>query len=252
VLLSEIINEVMLRSGQFLLNYTDFGLSTQQIWTLVHRELETYERYIPCVKKFNVHTHYCQAYDFTYDQNNIGFNNSDLENIIYGAPPTNISKLVFISGFGQFNVMLMEAWFTGQIKNIADPNHTRYPMSAPYFLKRPLLYTVQTGNWDCEALYKYAPLEITTTTDDVTTLTDVNIQGLADGTNIDPESPEILIDMVLGKFMIMLGRQRRQFKRQNQIIEMDYADLVREGEGIYKEAMESLKLGGSWWRSIQI
>lgn len=82
MLLTDIIQVLLVRSGQFIVgDLTSLCLTLDQIWAVFEQDVLNYERYFPLTKRFNITVSSSSggpglAYDFTHDLNNAGYSDT--------------------------------------------------------------------------------------------------------------------------------------------------------------------------------
>jgi hypothetical protein len=262
MLLSELVEVILCESGQFIAGDLEcIGINLKQLYKgIVIRELSTYERYRPDVYQFNrlaqptgnaeATVDFFDTSDSTgtpeprkdggiFDANHSG------HNVDPGRVPLWISQVVPVNVLTTAGILylIQETRFT----NVGEQSILHEPRTFLWHYERAkdktsgILYTTETGRLDITAAYEYHRIEMY---DVEGNLVDVEFENMEEGKD------EIFIDMVLGKFMMKIGRARRAFTLNNSPVQFDSEQLVQEGNTIYDQAKERLYEQSEWWTAI--
>jgi hypothetical protein len=132
-----------------------------------------------------------------------------------------------------------------------SPDRLVAPRTFLWRYERPVLFYSAVGTVDVKAIYDHQFIKVYN--DDETPipgqhvrLKDVNIPGIEDDPNY-----KILEDLLLGRFMQIVGRSRRAFTFNELPITTDAKEMVAEGTDIYEKAEKALYSRHKWWRAIR-
>jgi len=221
MLLTEIADHVMLESGEFIIGSMDLTLIDQtKFWNLVRRELAYYEKYKPLTRQTTI----------TCDSTTYAFPT--------GSDPDWISSIVPVgipTGMGMQNMI-------DSLVNSSDSIRNSRQFIWRY--EKPKIFVSEAGKMDVTGIYKRVT-EVLFDPNDNTVMTDVRIDDIT-------ESDSQFFNLVIGKFLIAVGRSRRAFTLQDMPIEMDASDLITEGQDIYQSAKESLQERSKWWEAVGV
>lgn len=246
ILLTELADVVMIRSGQFIVGpFENVQLDYDKFWKLCRGVIYEYQNHKPITKKFNL------------DIPQTGYRFTSPNPI-----PLWVSKVVPINGYGASS-----GFGSGGIGGSGDfaiitPHQainlargasmggaggglsSMFPQPSPFFFeyRDEVLYVSQSGMMDITAHYPYTWTE---TVDNDGKVTEVLIDG------IDP-SHDQYIELVLADFLVAVGRSRRAFTLNDLPITMDAPDLVSEGLELRDKVKEALSDRGIWYRAIGV
>jgi len=212
--LTDIVDFLMVQSGQYILQSFDKTLlSYDQLWLrIVKPELINYQKYKPVIKSFNLNL------------------NSTHHRFDDESAPEWISNVKPLEGTRSSILTIFQS---ATFSNLTVPHQLVWKYDKPNF------YCQYNGAYEITGCYKY-PLTITK--DDENKITEVDIE------NLDYELS--FLNLVLGKFLIALGKSRRSFTINDLPITMDSDSVVSEGTEIYENAKESLYEKSYWWKAI--
>ena len=250
MLLSELIDNIMSESGQFItgdlacIGFDKFKFLN----SVVINELKFYQRYRPLTFRFNR-----RADQLANGQASIFFSNQDSTGAHDGSHD---AGLVFNQRVGIFNrdPGIVPVWVSEVIPvnvltsagilyliqetrfiNVSERSILHEPRTFMWHYEKDddhgILYTTETGKMDITAHYEYPIVDII---DSMGTFLDADLKYL------DAGKDEIFLDIILGRFLITIGRSRRTFTLNNSPINFDAAELVAEGTEMVKEARERL------------
>lgn len=246
--LTEIINEILVRTGEYIVatDYTQLAqlqLDIDKIWTMVRRELLDYQKYKPLKKEFNLTIN-----SFIYRFNDDPHNGSN-------GPPSYISKCTPVGIV--LAVTAPTSWMTpNSVRSFYNLQRTIEPQMFLWNYLRdwvddqtgehtgPILCVSQLGMLDIRAHYPYT---YNVTTDKTTKkVTEVDIPEL------DSLALPLLFDMLSARFIQAVGRSRRAFTYQDLPVLTDADTLVKEGAEWYEKSRESLLNRHDWWTGIGV
>jgi hypothetical protein len=265
MLFSEIIDQILIRSGQFffVLDNPDplacLGFSREQLWkTLGKRYLAYYGRYRPLTFEFNrtaspTGTLGQSFVLFGTDSAGVNFGISDANDVwdknvgIYnrdpGMVPQFISKVqptVTLSSAGIFYLLQITSFInTGEYSRLREPR--TYIPKYERDNDRGILYVTEIGRLSVTAHYDFPYTEIT---DSVGKILDVDIKYL------EYRRDELYFDMITGIFMQSVGRSRRAFLLDGNPIVIDADALVQEGKELFEAAKIRLEETSLWYHAI--
>jgi hypothetical protein len=258
--LSEILDNIIQEAGQFIIgDLSCFGWSKEKFLnSLVINELKFYERYRPLTFRFNR-----RADQLANGQASLFFSNKDSTGAHDGSQD---AGLVFNQRVGELNrdPGLVPEWISSVIPvNVLTTAGILYLIQETRFINTSersilheprtflwhyehddnhgILYTSETGKMDITAHYKYPVIDMV---DSNGNFVDAEIKYL------DAGKDEIFLDIILGRFLVSVGRSRRLATLNNSPINFDAAELVSEGTEMMKEARERLYEQSQWWSAI--
>jgi hypothetical protein len=197
--LQEIFERVMIDSGQFLISIDEIELDVPRFKILVQHSLAFYSRYSPIVDHILVDIENSESRQFVFTESMYR----------YGIP-NYISDLIPIRISGVVPYYLRE--YDRPRSNID------IKVEFPWVYRRPILTVPTNAQFDVKAVYHHKLRNIGT---DQSPLWD--IQSISD------EDQEFF-DLVAGRFMIAIGRNRRAFTIQELPIQVDASTMVDEGK----------------------
>jgi len=208
--LQEIFDRVMIEAGQFLISSDEIELDQRKFKTLVERSLAYYSRYSPVVDHILVDIENSESRQFTFDDTMYR----------YGIPDF-IADLIPIRVSGVVPYYLRE--YDRPRSNLD------IKVEFPWVYRKPVLTVPTNAQFDIKAVYKHKLKNIGT---DKTPLWDV--------ATISDDDQEF-IDLITGRFMIAVGRQRRAFTINELPIQVDASTLVSEGQEKERTAKEEIQ-----------
>jgi len=210
--LTEIIDYVMLETGQFIVgDISNINIDKNRFWLIVKRALKYQDKYKPISKRESVYT---QNGTYVY-------NPEFAPEFITSVYPIGLSNP-----------------FTYMFDN--DPLAQRTTIVFRYV--KPVL-TV-TSAFQVEVLAHYhRNYTIEYDSVDTSKIVDVDIE------NIDVDDTAFM-DMVKGYFLVALGKSRRAFTISDFPVTSDAQEMIAEGQSLIDDAKDSLQERGSWWIGI--
>jgi hypothetical protein len=164
----------------------------------------------------------------------------------YGETPLFVSKCIPI-GILQ-NVVSLAAYFISpNWDNLYSPNRQVVPRTFLNNYARPILYFSEAGRFAVTCNYPYQKVYTYSDAPTNTCLADVDIVDIEKSTNF-----YVLEQILLGRFLQIVGRSRRAFTLADNPIQLDSDKLVQEGTTIYDEAVKRLQDMSNWYESIHI
>lgn len=226
--LDEIIDTVLIRSGQIIVdNLDELNLTKKKFVTLIRNEIVKYSKYCPHTERINIQVDGCCGtyYEFTKDSQPYGI-------------PRWISELVPISGANTTYELFTRKFFYSTYRN-----ELRDPQTLIWRYDRPYLYITALGGYDTVAHYDHPMIE---TRDDKNELTDFELP------TIESDKDEIFIDLLTAQFMIVLGRSRRAYKVEGIPMSTDDNELISDGQAMYELAYQRMLDNSAWHHSFGI
>ncbi len=269
--LHDLIEDVLWESGQFMTgDLSCIGVDKKRFFnTIVLGELAIYERYRPLTFQFNRISEQRgngqSTVFFSFeDSTGVHDGSSDAANVFDfrvgvcnrdpGMVPKWISEVVPAAGYGSRGDLQILFGGIGigygvggtgnELRSVERSIlHEPYPFIWHYEhdSHHGILYTGYTGSMDITAHYGYPVIEM------------IDSNGIlidAEFKYMDSGKDEAFIDMIIGRFLISLGRSRRAFTLASSPINFDGAELVAEGTEKYKEARDLLHETSNWWSAI--
>ncbi len=214
--LSELQSIVLIESGQYVLGMGSTFMKTGDsdfFKLLVNRELKYYSKYNPLT---GVH---------------FGELHNGMKFIGAGHPiPKAITNIYY--DYGDSKTLL--PLFIG-LANYREPVN-RFPNSLWTYKNKTLICKFPSGEYTYDWIAEHSMVEIEGGCD-------YDMPGIS-------ESDSSFINLVVGKFMLSLGRSRRSTILQDSPFELDYDSLVSEGDELYQSTKESLQEKSKFWRAI--
>ncbi len=260
MLLSELIDEILLESGQFIVgDLTCIGFDKLKFLnSVVISELKFYQRYRPLTFRFGRRADQIAngqasiffsnqdstgAHDGSQDAGQIFSNRVGIFNRDPGIVPTWVSEVVPTNLRTSAGILylMQETRFINTVERSILHEPRTFLWHYEHDDDHGILYTAETGNMDITAHYEYPVVDMV---DSQGTFIDAELKY------IDQGKDEIFIDMVLGKFLVILGRSRRAFTLANSPVNFDASELVAEGTELVKESRDRLYEQSNWYDSI--
>jgi len=225
--LTELIDLVMIESGEFILGDLDNTLlDIDKFWKLVKRVLKTYAQYRAYTATRNVTVNrgkYTYTTALTYG----------IPNWISSVTPVEVTGAIGIYQFAQREVS----------ERIDEFTLLELPRGFQWRYDKPTLYVTESGRMEVIEHYEHS---YTVTTDSTGLVEEVAFPTLDFGED------KLFVDLLVGKFLQALGRSRRAFTLEELPINMDAAELVTEGTELWNETITKLEEGGAsrWWDAL--
>lgn len=226
MLLSELSDYLLARSGQFILpgGLKSLRLSPKVVWSIVDPTIKEYGRYCPIFKKFNINTAGSTHYDFTDHEFGI-------PRKVFQALPVNSMNIISTMGYNQFT------------KDAGNPSRLVEPRVFIKLYRAPKVYFTESGSFDVTCSYPFVPV-FTKDEDDL--ITEVEIPELG-----EEETHQIFLDMVYGLFLQSIGNARGSFIYTDFPVTTNAQDLLNQGKTIYDAARLELYKRNRWYLAIR-
>ena len=270
ITLADLVGIIMFESGQFIVGdkLESLGISTDKFWKfIVRNRLKFYQRYRPLTKEFHREAKYSTRYGAHIFFGSSGGNADDSAGEI--ADRKESERIARVSEYfdprvGDVDPELVPKWVSsviptgtsngtltidlirqtrfqrlGEQDTILEPRkfYWKYEKTDSH----GIIYLSEDGPMDIRAHYDYG-LDIET---DSSGVTDVEISG------IDEAKDRLFIDLVLAKFLMMIGRSRRMFRMEGFPVEFDAGEVYSEGRELEEAATQSLYEQSNWYDAIQ-
>lgn len=160
-----------------------------------------------------------------------------------GSPPEMITKIVPVGTMQIISVLAY--WMSPMTRSMYSPDRLIEPRMLLPVYEKPKLYYSEVGPYDITAQYRYQKILVYGDSNDTDRLTDVNIVGIEDNDNY-----YVLLQILLGRWLQIIGRSRRAFTYVDLPITTDARDLVDEGTKIYDDSMKLLTERHDWWLGL--
>lgn len=209
---------ILLLSGQFTLAVENIELNEDRFVMLVKLVVGEFNKYCPLVKKVNIIAN-DKWYEFIE-----GF---PIGGQTFGIPDW-VSDVKPVRILGVFPYYLNSLSPTGDMRVTRNPeidNKTQYPWE----YRSPRLYLPIAGTYDIEAVYKHKV--ISTVADSGLVSYEVTTISISD---------DEFFRLLLGHFLIALGRNRRAFTLGELPIQSDADTLASEGADVLQQAREAM------------
>lgn len=229
--LDELVDYVMTESGEFIVGELETTqINRHRFHLITKRALAIYSKYRPLT-----------------DRQTLAVNSSlDLTDVSGGQTPAWISRVMPVSdssstssGTGQGAA----AFIYGNAGGLSDPYlASGRPRHIPWEYNKPTLSVAGSSGMYDITMHRHHTLE--------------NIKKDEANLVIDGEIPsidyadDIFFDILVGFFLMSLGRSRRAFTLNDLPVTMDGSDLVSEGETKVNEAKERLTEQSSWYLAL--
>lgn len=260
ITLNHIIDETLVESGQFITgDLSCIGFDKKRFFNaIVMSELNHYERYRPLTFRFNRYADqhangqaavfFSKAdstgiHDGSHDAGNIFTHRVGVFNRDPGMVPKWISEVVPVNTLSSAGILylLQETRFHNTSENSILHEPRTFLWHYEGDCEHGILYTTETGNMDITAHYEYPVTEMV---DSNGVLIDAELHYINDGKD------KILMDLIVGKFLISLGRSRRAFTLNNSPINFDASELVAEGQELVNQATQELYNQSNWYDAL--
>lgn len=218
--LQDIFDIILIRSGEFLVPIDKIELDTKKFKILVQNALAFYSKHAPKVKNIyiNASTITSRQYTFTENTSPLGI-------------PDFISDIIPLRISGVVPYYLRE--FDRPKSNLD------IKVEFPWTYRKPVLTIPTNAEFDVKAVYHHKLKNIGNDSSPV---------WICD--TIGDEDVE-LYDLILGRFLIGLGKSRRAFTIAELPIKADAAELVTEGNIIEEQAKKDIVDDASWYLAWQ-
>lgn len=217
MLLSEIIEEVMLNTGQFIAgDISNLALTTNQFWSIVKKALGVYDKYKPVSKKFII-TSTDERYVFPD---------------VPGNPAPEFISSAYPTGYGYVNPFTITQF---------NDSVSELPQVVFRYVK-PYLTTSMSGQFEVKANFK-RKTDITYTDNTNTVIYDVEISDI-------DESDQYFFDLVEGLFLMTVGKFRSAFSLADTDIVMNAPQMIEDGKEKYEEALQNIQDTSKWWLAV--
>jgi len=204
VALQDLYNTALIRIGQQLVNNeVSLELPYASFQKLVQFQVfPLYSKYIYKSEYLTLFLQYAQPYTFPEPS------------------PDIVSTIIPVSIYGLYMGEMLRFRFTDNQSFLSTRPLSRFAMSWDY--RKPVLYVGYQGEVEVRCHWR------------------VKYDTVADTVEVDPDTQDILVDLLAGYSMIALGRSRRMVKIGDSNMEFDASDMVNEGEALVKEARDRL------------
>lgn len=208
----EMFQRVLVESGQFLISPTKIELKEDNFALLVNVCLGIYNQHVPIDRWFNINVATTRQFEFTETS-------TDIRGHLTGIPEKIVDYIpIRISGVYPFYLREYD-----RPKSNLD---IKTEMPAVY--RKPVFTVPIQGEWDIQATYRHKVTQIPNVED-----------GKFEVVSIDDTDSEFL-ELLCGKFMQALGRNRRAFTLSPLPLVSDASDMVSEGRDKEEKALEAI------------
>jgi hypothetical protein len=230
--LDDLIDYVMTESGEFIIGDIETTLiDRHRFHLIVKRALSLYGKYRPLTERTTI------LVSGTADLSHGGAN----------RPPEWVSRVIPIGSGGTNSATNQSAASfiygsvgMGRYSNIYP---TEPPRNIPWEYNKPTL-SIGGGSedmYDVTAHYNYELIDIVK--DDQNKVQTAVVAGIS-------FNDELFFDLIVGYFLIALGRSRRAFTLNDLPVTMDGGELVSEGDEKVRTTRELLQEQSSWQLAI--
>jgi len=246
VLLSELFDVIVVRSGQFILPNDDIELNQTRFLRLVRVALGKYSNHCPVDLTFPLQLNATRNFTFnstfipkgeSFEWGIPEFISSVTPTALAGSPAYSLSfndlyGSQFAHGRDMFNQGNMAPdpnfHIPGQ-KQVSSEQLEK--LSFPWVYRKPKLYIPVSSDVEVVAVYRHPIVEVDPTD--------------ADSGNFDlptiSYSDEEFIDLLQGMFLRGLGQSRRAFTMDDLPITSDASEIASEGQALEEAAMERIE-----------
>jgi len=219
MLVREMFDRVISETGQFILDSSNIEIDLPKFIRLINSVLGVYNKYSPHSVTFNLNAQGVEKFEFRTDfvhprtQVLLG-----IPEFISSAVPirsrSNLSPYFQNSGIGR----LPGSMFNVGSVDLVDKDPT------PFTYRKPILYFPYPGLFDVKAQFNHK-VTGSSSESEILTLS---------------EADNFFFDLLIGKFLISLGRNRRAFTLQPLELTSDADSLVSEGQSTFDDAKQNL------------
>lgn len=204
MLLREMFLIAMTESGQFQIPEDEIELKIDQFKVFVDRILGVYNSYAPREKR--------EYLDLQ------GSRQRDLSYLPLGAP-------VFIADLIPIRISGVYPFYLFDMNNQSS-KYLNVKQEYPWAYRRPVLTIPTNGEYDAHCVYDHAIVDLGGGQYEVPTIT---------------YKDHIFFDLLTGKFMQVLARNRRAFTLEALPIRTDAAEMAQEGKEMEAQAITNLE-----------
>lgn len=212
--IKDIFDELLIRSGQFVLSTSNVELNIDRFRRIVESTLAMYGRYSPHEEHVLVSAHATREIDLSanYIANLTGKAYLKEPKFISDATPTRNIPL------GITNI------FPGLIGSSNSELYDK--QQAPFEYRKPKLYLPFSANWDVHCAFEHPLHEVIENGKSEYYLPTITL------------SDQAFFDYLQGMFLMGIGRSRRAFTLNDLPITMDASDIASEGKELRDQALE--------------
>ena len=233
--LKDMFDRILVESGQFMMK-EDIELDIDKFRILINSALSTYSQYSPHHAKFNLN-----VTNLTNNFGGIIYKFSDGEN---PNPPAILDDETFspvpkgipdwISDIIPVRLAGVHPWYFRQKEEWTN-KELEYKRQFPWEYIKPTLYVPVQSVYEVTAVYRHKVEE--------TAYKDPHIGVIRKELEVSTitDHDDDFFELLRGRFMVALGRNRRAFTLNELPITMDSADLVSEGTELITSAMDKLE-----------
>lgn len=215
--LGTIRDQILVRSGQFLLGSTNIELNDANFKLLVDAALGTYNKYSPSDQRMTIDIA-GQFYTFASP--------NDIPDWIPACLPLG----TYSGSLGAVFNQLQQKEYGGALPTLIAHRYVK-----------PTLYVPYDGPYDITAAYNIKVVPESGQTPIIANAT-VNLE-------LEDDS---FFNLLLGMFLVALGRSRRMITMTDWNATMDGESLTAEGQQLIDTTMESMKENSKWWLAIGV
>lgn len=228
--LDELIDYVMTESGEFIVGELETTqINRHRFHLIVKRALAIYSKYRPLT-----------------DRQTLAVSASlNMTDISGGTTPAWISRVVPVndSTSDGGSSQSAAAFIYGNAGGLSDPYYASgRPRQIPWEYNKPTLSVSGSDGMYDITMHRPHTLE-DIEKDDNNLVTEATIPSI-------DYADDIFFDILVGFFLMSLGRSRRAFTLNDLPVTMDASDLVSEGETKVNEAKERLTEQSSWYLAL--
>lgn len=159
---------------------------------------------------------------------------------VNGVPPERVTSLIPVGTMQVISVLAY--WMSPLTRDIYSPNRIVEPRTFLHRYDKPCLRYSESGVFDVKCNYPYTLFK---QYDDQRHLVDIEIEGITE------DSIYYLMELLVGRFLTIVGRARRAFTYNELPITSDSASLVSEGLAQIDAAKKEIYQRARWDQALR-
>lgn len=212
--IKDIFDELLIRSGQFVLSTSNVELNIDRFRRIVESTLAVYGRYSP-------HEEHVLVSAFSTREIDLSANSvAVLTGKPYLKEPKFVSDATPTRNVAIGITRLFPTFQTGQNQELYDKTQ------APFEYRKPKLYLPFSATWDIHCAFEHPLYEVEENGKNEYYLPTITL------------SDQAFFDYLQGMFLMGIGRSRRAFTLNDLPITMDASDIASEGKELRDQALE--------------
>jgi hypothetical protein len=228
ITVEEIWNDLLVRSGRFILEPSNVKLDQQRLVSLVENALRYFSKYCPKTEHFSLTLSGSSGAFFTFtDDFAVNGKTVGVPYMIVDAVPLQL--------LGSTNLALLGMFKSLYQKNIINTTFHIEKCPFPVAYREPTLYVPLTGDYDVTAAFVHKVVKVEGEGEQAGCLT-------WEVPNIEKCDPQFtnFFELLYGMFLVGVGRSQRAFTLEDLPIRTDADTLVSEGLQIEEKARQDI------------